>query len=52
MTQQKETPREHSSEPTEGPQEENNKQQPGGQPKTVTAETDIRRHSDIATEGE
>lgn len=55
MTQEKQTPREHSSEPAEGPQQQANirKPTPGEQgAKATTVEAELRRHADTATEGE
>ncbi|MGW5645988.1 hypothetical protein ACWEV3_28095 [Saccharopolyspora sp. NPDC003752] len=53
MTQGKQTPREHSSEPAEGPQQSDiRKPTPGEQGKKAEVEAEVRRHADTAAEGE
>ncbi|GAA2787354.1 hypothetical protein [Saccharopolyspora taberi] len=60
MTQQKQTPREHSSEPAEGPLNQADMPNKAGTKQPTTgeqlpeprAEGELRRHTDQATEGE
>lgn len=54
MPQEKQTPREHGSDPAEGPEQTEIQQSPptGQEPKDPLVQDELRRHSDTATEGE